>query len=197
MTAHGWRKRQTMQWIPSEKKKPATELSMESLEEMVEELKGLKDRGIAIAIKPTKVMFRPLDFENKRRDEAFADFIGGVAYEEDRGWTKEVWDAAWSARRDEAIAEAEQQEPVAWELRKGKTDRVLLEITNDPKRAHDWNCSLEEVVPLYTHPPKQWQGLTDEDIQELHYQIKVQWTGTYRTEDIYRAIEAKLREKNG
>jgi len=37
--------------------------------------------------------------ENKRRDEAFADFIGGVAYEEDRGWSKEVWDAAWSARR--------------------------------------------------------------------------------------------------
>ena len=36
--------------------------------------------------------------ENKRRDEAFADFIGGVAYEEDRGWSKEVWDAAWSAR---------------------------------------------------------------------------------------------------
>jgi hypothetical protein len=38
--------------------------------------------------------------ENKRRDEAFADFIGGVAYEEDRGWSKEVWDAAWSARRE-------------------------------------------------------------------------------------------------
>jgi hypothetical protein len=37
--------------------------------------------------------------ENKRRDEAFADFIGGVAYEEDRGWSKEVWNAAWSARR--------------------------------------------------------------------------------------------------
>jgi len=54
-----------MQWIPSEKKKPATELSMESFEEMVEELEGLvKDRGIAIAIKPTKIMFCPSDFEN-------------------------------------------------------------------------------------------------------------------------------------
>jgi len=41
--------------------------------------------------------------ENKRRDEAFAEFIGGVAfviYEEDRGWPKEVWDAAWSAKRE-------------------------------------------------------------------------------------------------
>lgn len=46
------------------------------------------------------------------------------------------------------------QEPVAWELRKGKTDRVLLEITNDPRRAHDWKCSLEEVVPLYAAPQR-------------------------------------------
>ena len=270
-----------MQWIPSEKKKPATELSMESLEEVVEELKkDLKDRGIAIAIKPTKVMFRPLDFENKRRDDAFADFIGGVAYEEDGGWSKEVWDAAWSARRDEVIAEAEKQEPVcdkdpqgcwnvrcqlgkvcknahpqpkqepaasissqqlfgmfqglagtdknkwgyywrkgwndalrqamdyctppsaekqepvAWELRKGKTDRVLLEITNDPKRAHDWNCSLEEVVPLYTHPPKQWQGLTDEDIKEIiGYHGDLNANGYAR--QLFAKIEAKLREKNG
>jgi hypothetical protein len=38
--------------------------------------------------------------ENKRRNEAFAEFIGGVAYEEDGGWSKEVWDAAWSARRE-------------------------------------------------------------------------------------------------
>jgi len=38
--------------------------------------------------------------ENKRRDEAFAEFIGGVAYEEDRGWSKEIWDAAWSVKRE-------------------------------------------------------------------------------------------------
>jgi len=38
----------------------------------------------------------------------------------------------------------------AWELRKGATDRVLIEITNNPARAHDWRCSLEEVVPLYS-----------------------------------------------
>jgi hypothetical protein len=56
VTAHGWRKRQIMQWVPND--------------------------------------------EHKRRDEAFADFIGGVAYEEDRSWSKEVWDAAWSARRE-------------------------------------------------------------------------------------------------
>jgi len=44
--------------------------------------------------------------------------------------------------------------------------------------------------------PKPWAGLTDEEIAELHYEIKVRFMGTYKTEDIYRAIEAKLREKN-
>jgi len=38
----------------------------------------------------------------------------------------------------------------AWELRKGATDRVLIEITNNPARAYDWSCSLEEIVPLYS-----------------------------------------------
>jgi hypothetical protein len=41
-----------------------------------------------------------------------------------------------------------------------------------------------------------WVGLTDDEIQELHYQVKVKGMGVYRTEDIYRAIEAKLKEKN-
>ena len=43
---------------------------------------------------------------------------------------------------------------------------------------------------------KKWVGLTDEEIAELHHEIKVQLMGTYKTEDIYRAIEAKLKEKN-
>ena len=47
-------------------------------------------------------------------------------------------------------------EPVAWELRKGKTDRVLVFLTNDRERAHNWKCSLEEVVPLYTAPQPQF-----------------------------------------
>jgi hypothetical protein len=38
----------------------------------------------------------------------------------------------------------------AWELRKGATDRVLIEITNNPSLAYDWSCSLEEIVPLYS-----------------------------------------------
>ena len=41
-----------------------------------------------------------------------------------------------------------------------------------------------------------WVGLTDEDIESLHYKLKVQLMGAYKTEDIYRAIEARLKEKN-
>ena len=41
-----------------------------------------------------------------------------------------------------------------------------------------------------------WVGLTDDEITELHHEIKVRLMGTYKTEDIYRAIEAKLKEKN-
>jgi hypothetical protein len=46
-------------------------------------------------------------------------------------------------------------------------------------------------------PRREWQSLTDEEITELHHEIKVRLMGTYKTEDIYRAIEAKLKEKNG
>ena len=51
-------------------------------------------------------------------------------------------------------------------------------------------CERENVKP------KEWVELTDEDIQGIHYQIKAKGMGVYSTEDIYRAIEAKLREKN-
>jgi len=51
--------------------------------------------------------------------------------------------------------------------------------------------------PLYTAPPRrEWVGLTDDEITKLHHEIKVQLMGTYKTEDIYRAIETKLRKKN-
>ena len=42
----------------------------------------------------------------------------------------------------------------------------------------------------------QWHGLTDEELEEMHNEIKVRLMGTYRIEDICRSIEAKLKEKN-
>lgn len=41
------------------------------------------------------------------REEAFENFIGGVAYEDDDGWSKEVWDAAWKAASEAALINEE------------------------------------------------------------------------------------------
>ena len=43
---------------------------------------------------------------------------------------------------------------------------------------------------------REWVGLTDEDIDGLHEEIKVRLMGTFNTKDIYRAVEAKLKERN-
>jgi hypothetical protein len=40
----------------------------------------------------------------QKRDGAYAHFIGGVAYEDDGGWSKDVWDAAWAEQQKEIDA---------------------------------------------------------------------------------------------
>ena len=76
--------------------------------------------------------------------------------------------------------------PIAWHYPGGKPDQCTTDkayAEKDPA----W-------TPMYYK--HEWVGLTDEEIVELHHEIKVQLMGTYKTEDIYRAIEAKLKEKN-
>jgi hypothetical protein len=41
-----------------------------------------------------------------------------------------------------------------------------------------------------------WVGLTEEEIDGLHEEIKVRLMGTFNTKDIYRVLEAKLKERN-
>ncbi len=41
-----------------------------------------------------------------------------------------------------------------------------------------------------------WVGLTDEELDALHRAVKIRLMGTYSTKDIYRAVEAELKEKN-
>ena len=43
---------------------------------------------------------------------------------------------------------------------------------------------------------RKWVGLTDEELDVLHRKVKVRLMGTFDTKDIYRAIEAELKEKN-
>ena len=84
------------------------------------------------------------------------------------------------------------QEPVAWELRAG--NRVLIEITNNPQKAHDWKASLNEVVPLYA-APREWVGLTDDDIAQTMFRADAIITGPMQFR-FAGEIEAALKEKN-
>jgi cell division protein FtsB len=36
-----------------------------------------------------------------KRDTTFDEFIGSVAYEDDGGWSKDVWDASWAEQQKE------------------------------------------------------------------------------------------------
>jgi hypothetical protein len=87
-----------------------------------------------------------------------------------------------------------EQEPVAWQVM-DKTDALREFSIKDI--AQDWittellrgSSTVYWIRPLYTAPPrKPWVGLTDE---ERHA-----YTQSPFTEENYRAIEAKLKEKN-
>lgn len=39
-----------------------------------------------------------------KRDGAYSHFIGSIATENDGGWSKEVWDAAWHEQQKEIDA---------------------------------------------------------------------------------------------
>lgn len=84
----------------------------------------------------------------------------------------------------------DKQEPVAWYA----TDDYGKKFLGWDK--HDL---LDEgfawLVPLYIAPPqREWQELTDEEIQKLQHQ---NWEERWLYKEFARAIEAKLKEKNG
>ena len=79
-----------------------------------------------------------------------------------------------------------------------KTDRpITIKPTTcfgNPAKTAQWytcpNCAKPSPLTL------EWVGLTDEEITELHHEIKVRLMGTFDTKDIYRAVEQALKEKN-
>ena len=86
-----------------------------------------------------------------------------------------------------------QQEPVAYRYNMPVEDgHWVWNYCTYPDNKDDPRCE-----PLYTTPQQRtWVGLTDEEIDDLHSAIKVRLMGTFDTKDIYRVIEAKLKEKN-
>ena len=96
----------------------------------------------------------------------------------------------------EALAQPE-QEPVAWI----SATELLVMRGNALGGAKDWrvNLGLEPEkgdVGLYTTPPQRtWVGLTDEELQPIADKYRILF-GSW-VEDFARAIEAKLKGKNG
>ena len=85
----------------------------------------------------------------------------------------------------EALAQPE-QEPVAWMDIDEKGAAYGLRFWHEPENRHE--------VPLYTTPPQRtWVGLTDDEMHECAGEYP--WTPTGLK--CCRAIEAKLRTKNG
>lgn len=95
--------------------------------------------------------------------------------------------SAWQDGYDSAKAELAGTEPVAWMNPKEESDGY----------AFSFKQQGVFTVPLYTAPPqREWVGLTDEEIQAVHYELKVQMQGAIGTIGMYRMLERALREKN-
>jgi len=110
----------------------------------------------------------------------------------------------------QAIAQLESKEPVAWMHIMDNTEGIkangagIVSITQ--KRKHpfgkagiDFSKSYPVTsTPLYTHPPQRtWMGLTDEEIRERWFAAEPTPDGRSASYNYARAIEAKLKQKNG
>jgi hypothetical protein len=86
----------------------------------------------------------------------------------------------------QAIEEAEKQKPVAW-LEPEWGEKICPEVGYEATMTEDHPRDLC-WIPLYAAPPKrEWVGLTVQDYHEF-----LNLSGF----DAFKAIEAKLRERN-
>ena len=99
-------------------------------------------------------------------------------------------DAMWQVRREDVITALRErlaqpeQEPVVWMYQDKSTHEVRFQ--KHMRGFVDHGATYE--TPLYTTPPpREWVGLTDEDMVMCESEEDVRFV---------RAIEAKLKEKN-
>ena len=85
-----------------------------------------------------------------------------------------------------AVAEPVQQEPVAW-ANSFDLQNFDMKVRTGP--------DLHHTVPLYTAPPKQWVGLTDEEVSYCRYAAT--FCDELDTAYMAELIEQDLKEKNG
>jgi len=87
------------------------------------------------------------------------------------------------------------QEPVAWGVFEGNLHDMFFSQKEAQEMA-DLKGIHAEVRPLYTAPPQRpWVGLTDEEMKKIWYEMQ-NIMGWYSFQEISKAIEAKLKERN-
>jgi hypothetical protein len=86
-----------------------------------------------------------------------------------------------------AALEQPEQEPVAW-MTPGKD---IITCNGAGTRFNDW-------TPLYTHPPRRdWRGLDrDETMHLMNDTAENYWADEAHIQQLARAIEAALKERN-
>ena len=88
-------------------------------------------------------------------------------------------------RVDEIVKD--EHEPVAW-ANSFDLQNFDMKVRTGP--------DLNHTVPLYTAPPKQWVGLTDEEVSEI-IDREIGFNSCWGPEEKFaRAIEEALKEKN-
>lgn len=110
-----------------------------------------------------------------------------------------------SMQRLTDVQQEMEQEPVAfmWDYKRldGHVETKAI-FAHHYKNSHSpgdlaYLLKGRDATPLYTHPPRrEWVGLTDEEVQTIWKDATGWGDPSHDDEDLVRAIEAKLKEKN-
>ena len=80
-----------------------------------------------------------------------------------------------------------------------RTVELLSHKLNTPQEREpviDNSMAKRIATQLGWEPKREWVGLTDEEINALHYELKCAAMGATSTLGMYRILERALREKN-
>ena len=86
-------------------------------------------------------------------------------------------------------------EPIS-EARKQRWDTMMVDYKDLPNNIQEYDREWARKVLAITHPAPSWQGLSDDEIFDLHHKW-IMNSGNKDTQyDFARAIEQALKEKN-
>jgi hypothetical protein len=118
-------------------------------------------------------------------DDALSVLHGALAEPEQDGYCQHC-----GGKGCVACDARQHEEPVAWMVY--TQDGKSVYVTDNPSDIQ----RDQRALPLYIHPPRQWQYLTDDEIQQI---TGFSWNNvpvTGYTRRLIDKIEAKIKEKN-